>query len=160
MTTQQQIENLEKLRDELLLLVNTSIDSMMKQFSNADDISLELPLSSNSKVFKGKKPKAVIINNQEYTTSTWRKLVQAILKEVIKDEEKYQTLKNLIGRINGRYRAILSSNPDILNRPIPITDNIFIEGYYDTETMLNILKEHILQSINYDYSDVYIRYEL
>ncbi len=162
MTTQQQIERLEELRAELLLLIDTSIDSMMKQIAEVetDGVHIQLPLSSSSKVFKGRKPKAVIINNIEYPVKTWKKLVQAILKEVVTDEKYYQKLQNITDKVYGSKRVILSSDYDRLDRPIPITDNIFIEGYYDAEMLLDILKEKILKEIGFDCSDIYIRYEL
>lgn len=115
------------------------------------------PLTSNTSIFKGKKPTGVFFKNGiRHDIGTWKKVFELILKDCVSDKEKRDILLNLRGKISGRERVLLSSTSISMRRPLEIDKNLFVESHYDTESLLRILTTRILEPVGYDYSNIKI----
>lgn len=84
-------------------------------------------------------------------------MIAEILKDCNRDEIMHQRLKDLCDNAWGKNRAILASSPLQMNKPRQIDDNLYVETYYDTQEMLTVLKNRILDVIGYDYGDISIK---
>ena len=62
-------------------------------------------------------------------------------------------MKKLCGTFAGRKRLILSAEPEKLDKPLKIADNIYFESYFGTEYLLTMLFK-ILDLSEYDYHAV------
>ena len=102
---------------------------------------------------KGKKPIAVKMGDQRIITPTWKKVVENILKEVIKDEHMKKKVLSLRDILLGRVRTRISKYSDNMRSPIELCKELYIETHYDTETLMNFLLQ-ILTEIHYDYHHV------
>ena len=153
---------LKTLRENLLSIVNTSIDGLITRLENADEIETALsfeiiyPLSVNPHLFKGTKPITVLFGKERVAVKNWRSVCMEILQRCIVDPEKHSNLLYLRNKIHGRVRTILSDKPDGMNRPLKLENELYLETYFDTEWLIRILTNEILNTLRFDYSDISI----
>ena len=156
------ISDIRKKQDELIMMINGTFDSIIKEIQNIDfstvdeknEFELIFPIT-NTTGFKGKKVIAVILNGERVITPTWRKVVEFILKDAISDKSKLNKLNNLRDRLLGRVRTRVSSKKDEMRSPLKLKEDLFVEVHYDTETLMNFLLQ-ILDEIGYDYGAINI----
>lgn len=154
------INNIKEKQNEIIMIVNTLFDELIKEVSNIEveqregtnDFENILPLT-NTKIFKGKKPIAVIFGENRIITPTWKVVVETIFKEVLKEENMKEKLYSLSDKVLGRKRTRLSKSPDEMRKPLKLEKNLYIETHYDTETLMNLLLQ-ILNDISYNYNDI------
>ena len=148
-----------------LLLMRSKLDALilyMEQSTNGNGAptsnhELILPLAVDSSIFKGKKPVGIIFGETDREDiSTWKMAVKAIMKRCNADPEKHVALMNLRGRLAGRDRMFLFNAPDNMRSPYMISENLYMETHYDTETLLRILTTRILDVVGYDYRHISI----
>ena len=154
MNEQQKVEYLSRLRAELTFFVSAILDDAIRHLDDTNGVpsaGLTVPIVTHSAFFKGKKPAATVFpNGRTISTSTWKKVVQAVLDEALRDESRRQLLLSLRGRVMGRERVILDADPDNMDQPLKIGDGLYLESKYDTESLLYVLKERVLPPTGYD----------
>lgn len=154
------VNEIREKQNEIIMIVNTLFDELVNEISNIkveqnekiNNFENILPLS-NTKVFKGKKPIAVIFGENRIKTPTWKIVIETILKEVLKEENMKEKLYDLSDKLLGRKRTRLSESPEEMRKPLKLDDNLYIETHYDTETLMNLLLQ-ILNDISYNYKDI------
>lgn len=156
------LAQIEDFRAQLHQLVDSSMDTLISRLHLADAGDKELrhlPLTANSAFFKGQKAVSVVLpDGREVLTSTWKKVAEAIMQDCNADEERHQKLMFLRSRVNGNFRAILSSGPERLDVPLKIDEDLYLESKFDTGALLHVLKEKILKVVDYDCQGVTIKY--
>ena len=109
--------------------------------------------------FKGTKVMSVILpDGREIKTKTWRSAVEVILKDCAADPMMHEGLLYLCGRVNGNFRPLLSSRKSEMDVPIEIEDGLYFEGKLDTEQLLRVLVEKVLEPVGYDCSAVLLKH--
>ena len=142
------VEQIRKKQDEIILMVNSSFDEIIKEVSKMDHLpnkepneyELIYPLT-NTAGFKGKKVIGVIIGEERKIAPTWKKVVEIIA--------------NLCDKLLGRKRTRISSTDKDMKSPLKISENIYIETHYDTESLMKLLIQ-VLNEISYDYNNIKI----
>ena len=154
------INEIRENQNQLILMINTTFDELVKKVEKMqrgeenDEMEYEITYPiTNTSVFKGKKPIAVKIQNKRVITPTWKKVVETILKEVLEDEQMKNKIFGLRDVLLGRVRTRVSKKKNQMRSPLKLCDELYIETYYDTETLMNLLLE-ILDSISYDYNNI------
>lgn len=161
------IKELQNYRTQLIQEINLFFDGMiqnlrMEQTPNETVAEVReyesiYPLTAATGIFKGKKPTGVRFpDGTRIDVPTWKKVVEVILQRCNNVPAKHKELKNLCGKVSGRERVFLASQPDNMRSPIEVDDNIYVETHYDTETLLRILTTRILEPIQYDYTGITI----
>ena len=162
------IAQIEEIRQELHTIIDTKIDTFIKQYITGDDPAVTLEssttkqglLRSVSAIFKGTKPVSVMLpSGATVYTKTWKKVVTAILVDCNSDKDIHNSLLEMRGKIFGNFRTILSDGTSKLTAPIKIDEDLYFETKYDTETLLHVLKERVLDVVGYDYSTILIQYK-
>jgi len=156
------INEIRKKQDEIILMVNSSFEEIIRRVSELNeqdimeinDYEMSHPIT-NTAGFKGKKVIAVSLDERREVAPTWKKAVEKILKEVMKDDEMKKRIYNLRNKLLGRTRTRLSSTSDEMRSPLKLDENLYIETHYDTETLMKLLLQ-ILNEISYDYSKIKI----
>jgi len=155
------LAELEKARNNMLLYINTKFDALVSRVEsgepvegNPSDIDMLYPLCINPATFKGTKPTAVYFGNEMLCVKTWRAVYTLILQRCAAIPEKHDRLMSLRGRISGRDRLFLSGKPDGMNAPVKIAEELFAESYLDTEWLMRVLTDDILDAVGYDYSHI------
>ena len=156
------IEKIQKARQTLINIINENFDSMIlklkNQNSNDGVVNTEriIPLALDSVLLKGTKPIAVLFGEERIDTTTWKKVFTVILSRCNQCSQYHNTLMELRGRLAGQVRVFLSDTPDSMKRPVKIDEEMYAETHYGAETLMHILKNRILNPINYDYSNINI----
>ncbi len=161
------LKEIEVTRNRLINEINAEMDALAERAGKCrrgaeeqvTDVTFECrrPLSDNPAFFKGKKPVAVIFaDNKRVEVHTWKKVVEAIMRDCISDRRRKDMLFSMCGRIAGNTRVILSTDDSSMGSPLKIDENLYIESHYDAETMLKILTQRILNNVGYDYTGISI----
>lgn len=156
------VNEIREKQNQLIVMINTTFDEIIKQvetiktqgFDYEAEYESIYPLT-NTTGFKGKKPIAVKLGDNRIITPTWKKVVETILKEVLKDEKMKQEVFKLSDRLLGRVRKRVSTDSEGMRSPLEISKGLYIETHYDTETLINLLIQ-ILNEISYDYNNIRI----
>jgi hypothetical protein len=153
---------IEEARVQMLAAVNRSIDSLIARvksgepLTDADISTLETayPLGIDSALFKGTKPTAVYFGDEKVEVKTWRNVFVLVLQRCADIPTHRDRLMHLRNRIMGRSRIFLSDKPDGMDFPIQIADGIYAEMDFDTEWLIRVLTNEILDNAHYDYSHI------
>ena len=105
-------------------------------------------------LFIGKKPVAVILENEHIAVKTWREVYVRILTYCNQDTRYHERLLYLRGRVLGKVRVLLSDKPNGMTRPHKIDDALYCEVHYGSQTLMYILVNRILAPLGFDCSSV------
>lgn len=149
-------------RKDIIRLCNSMIEAAIKTLSTDNTTFLpfeaDIMLYGNYGFFKGKKPVAVLFSEEnEVPVQTWKHVVKAILAESVEHQDVREFVETYKDRIAGKSRVLLSSTPNSMDSPIEITDGLFFETKFDTETLLYSLCERVLVPSGYDITNIRIR---
>ena len=88
------IKEIREKQNQIITMINAAFDEIVtnieKQNLNINPYESIYESSypiTNVTGFKGRKPIAVIIDDNRIITPTWKRVVQSILQEVVKDQE-------------------------------------------------------------------------
>lgn len=161
------IKELEAIRKRMVQEINTEIDILIERVKSeglaTNEPAIEeayesiFPLTAGSKIFKGTKPTNIFFADKTRVhVSTWKHVVNEIMKQCLKNETYKNRLLELSGNISGKKRIMLAKTSDGMRSPLQLCDNLYMETHYDTETLLNVLTFRILDAIQYDYTSIQI----
>ena len=154
------LSQLENLRSELHSMVDARVDGCIQHVLHGGvlDIAPTMPLTASSVAFKGKKPESILFpDGREVKTPTWKAAVLAIMRDCNADANMHSQLMELRGKVLGRQRAILAASPEKMHAPLEIDEDIYMESYYDTGTLLYVLKNRVLDEVGYNYTGIHVR---
>lgn len=160
------IETVEKLRNQLHQDIDLKCDSIIERIRNGESlndsdnlIEKTMPLNSMSAFFKGKKITAVRFSDgREISVSKWKEAVQIILQDCNSDKAMHNALSDIRGKVYGKSRLLFADTPADMIAPIQIGDDMYLESKFDVESLLNVLKNRILDFVGYDYSGISIKF--
>ena len=154
------LSQLESLRSELHSMVDARVDGCIQHVLHGGvlDIAPTMPLTASSVAFKGKKPESILFpDGREVKTPTWKAAVLAIMQDCNEYPMMHTHLMELRGKVLGRQRAILAASPEKMHAPLEIDKDLYMESYYDTGTLLYVLKNRVLDEVGYNYSSIHVR---
>lgn len=152
-----EIQMIEKDRVRMHQLVDERYDELIDNIRNGKNLCVQrkLSLDSNPSVFKGKKPVSITLPDGETIPAlNWRSAVTAILKDCNADTEMHYRMMKLCGITAGRFRMLLSHDPSEMDVPLKIDDDLYFEGKFDTEYLIKMMTEKVLNQVGYDYSGI------
>lgn len=161
------ISKIEEFRQQMHEDIDKKCDSIIERIKNGESLKASdncceriMPLNSMSAFFKGKKITAVVFSDgREISVSKWKEAVQIILQDCNSDEIMHNTLTDISGKIYGKSRVLFSNTPVDMIAPIQIDDDMYLETKFDVESLLNVLKNRILDFVGYDYSGISIKFK-
>lgn len=161
------VEAIEMMRAELIKMVNERCDALIQVIQKGEcekipDLNvLEYGLAwSTPSILKGKKPLAVKFRDGDrIETNTWKKVAQTILEDCNSNQDMHERLMQLRGIITGKQRIILGKDSGVMDVPLKIDEELYFEAKFDTESLLNVLVQKILEPVGYDYNRAIIEYK-
>lgn len=163
------IQELQTLREDLIREIDEKIERTIEELRNGGaaattsrqapikEYESMYPLHVGTGIYKGKRPNGVIFpNGVRVESSTWKKVMEVILKDCCQDPQKRQALMDLRGKILGRNRVLVGSEAGKMRSPLKVDEALYVETHYDAETLLRILTTRILDAVGYDYSKIQI----
>ena len=154
------LSQLETLRIEMHRVVDERVDGSIHRIllGGVLNIAPTLPLTANSAIFKGEKPESILFpDGREIKTPTWKTAVLAIMQDCNEDPVMHAHLMGLRGKVLGRQRAILAASPEKMHAPLEIDKELEMESYYDTASLLYVLKNRVLDEVGYNYSGICVQ---
>ena len=156
------LSQLESLRSELHSMVDTRVDGCIHNILTGrvlEQALPTLPLTANPSVFKGEKPESILFpDGRKVKTPTWKTAVLAIMRDCNADANMHSQLMELRGKVLGRQRAILAASPEKMHAPLKVDKDLYMESYYDTGTLLYVLKNRVLDEVGYNYSGIRVQF--
>ena len=161
MKIEEMLAELESRRAVLHRYVDERMDQLAQKIKDGKPLSETpkiLPLASTPHHFKGKKPLAVIFpDGQRVEVKTWKALAAAILRDCIASPLLEKRMLSLRGKIMGKQRVLLGGSPKGMDAPLEISQDLYMEGKFDTESLLYVLTKRILDPVGYQYQDIFIQ---
>lgn len=143
-------EKIDRQYDQLVHRV--LMEGRQIQLSNDE---LFLSLASDPARFKGMKPTAILFPDGRIIAETkWRMVALEILRDCNREPAMHDRLMELRGSVFGRNRCVLSSNGRNMDVPLQIDNDLYFEGKFDTEFLLRMLRDNILDVVGYDYNRI------
>ena len=155
------LSQLEILRSELHSMVDARVDGCIQHIlrGGALNIAPTLPLTADPSVFKGERPESILFpDGREVKTPTWKTAVLAIMRDCNEAPAMHSQLMELRGKVLGRQRTILAASPEKMHAPLEIDKDLYMESYYDTGTLLYVLKNRVLDEVGYNYSGIRVQF--
>ena len=160
------IMQVEKVRREMHERIDREFDNFLlrldsgkpeESFSEPVSIQHTLPLHAPPSLFKGQKPVSIeFADGRTVDVPTWKKAVVTIMRECDSDPVMHDRLMSIREKVMGKQRTILSASPDGMDAPLKIGDELYMEGKYDTETLIHVTTNRILRAVGFDYSNINI----
>ena len=89
-----------------------------------------------------------------------KKAVKIILEECNRQPQMHERLMRISGIVSGRQRVILGKNPQEMDVPLEIDKGLYFEAKFDTEALIRMMCEKVLNPIGYDYTRITIQYAM
>ncbi len=161
------ISRIEKFRQQMHEDIDIKCDSIIERIKNGESLKVSdncneriMPLNSMSAFFKGKKITAIVFSDgRERSVSKWKEAVQIILQDCNSNEIMHNALIDICGKVYGKSRILFADTPADMIAPIQIDNDMYLETKFDVESLLNVLKNRILDFVGYDYSGISIKFK-
>ena len=158
----------EKCREQMHRVIDAQFDLVVRSLQAGDPLPLQetdaspreviLPLCLDLSHFKGRKPMAVIFPDGRRTeVKTWKAAVAAVLQDCANTAPCSERLMAIRGKVMGRDRVILAASPKGMDVPMEIGPELFVEGKFDTASLLYVLTKRILEPVGYSYHSINIQ---
>ncbi len=161
MSTEATLAEVEACRAAMHRIVDAQFDLVTHCLRSGGPLPKEravLPLSTLPAVFKGKKPTAVIFpNGREVKATNWRLAVTIVLQDCFNTPELRERLMSIRGKVFGRQRVLLGDTPSDMIAPLEISEGLYLESRFDTESLLYVLTRRVLAPVGYNYNEVLIQ---
>ena len=159
MNIEKVLAEIEGCRERMHRIVDEKFDMAVQGIITGKGMPDEaVALSAPPSHFKGTKPAAVIFpDGRRVGAATWRKAVTAILQDCMDTPVSGGRLMAIRGKVMGRQRVILGASPEGMDAPLEIGQDLFMEGKFDTGSLLYVLTKRVLEPAGYDYGRISIQ---
>jgi hypothetical protein len=149
-----EITEIKKALETLKNSINATFDNLILTLGGETSTDLQTeytyPLNTDTHIFVGKKPAAVLFGEERTDVKTWRGVCEVILTRCNQNAEHHETLMYLRNKAAGKCRVFISDKPDGMKRPLKIDEDIFCETHYGSATLMHILINRILAPVGFD----------
>lgn len=157
-----QLAEIERRRAKWHQMLDAKCDALILQLVGYTQVEGDqgrvMPLASPPMAFKGTKPAAVIFSGDwEVPVSTWRQAMRAVLLECAADPVRRERMLDMRCRVFGNFRSLLSETPDGMNAPLEICEGLYVEGKFDTQSLLQNITQKIFDRVGFDYRSIVVR---
>lgn len=163
MNKEKMIDMFEESRANMHRMIDEHYDELCSCIENGERITTvpakprSLHLTAPPSVFRGEKPATVTLTDGTIvSTPTWKSVAAAVLNDCNSDPQMHERLMQIRGSVAGRYRIILGDDPFQMQVPVKIDDDLYFEGKFDTEYLMKMMTEKVLNRIGYDYSGIVV----
>lgn len=151
------LAQIEQSRKQMHRNIDDQYDVLVRKILMEDRcIELEpdeqvLALVTDPARFKGTKPSHLLLpDGRTIPISKWKQTITELLADCNKDSVMHDRMMQLRDRVSGRLRSLLSASPDGMSVPIKIDEDLYLEGKLDTEFLLKIVRDQILDPVGYE----------
>nr|WP_296480797.1 hypothetical protein [uncultured Acetatifactor sp.] len=117
-----------------------------------------ITLYGDISTLRGTKPTLVKYGNDTIPVSSWKRAFAAVLDICNRQEHYHEALLSARNETMGRSRKVIADSPQGMLSPLKIDDSLYIETNFSTEALLKLLRDRILNRIDFDSRSIVFEY--
>ena len=162
------LARLNALRTSLIREINRQINGIIRDGSTdtphrstpvvretsgqmvASGEAMGIALYGDISTLRGTKPTLVRYGDEVIPVTSWKRAFVAVLDVCNRQEHYHEALLAIRNETLGRSRKVIADSPQGMLSPLKVDDNLYIETNFSTEALLKLLRDRILNRIDFD----------
>lgn len=107
---------------------------------------------------RGTKPTLVRYGDDTIPVTSWKRAFAAVLDICNRQEHYHEALLAIRNETLGRSRKVIADSPQGMLSPLKVDDNLYVETNFSTEALLKLLRDRILNRIDFDSRSITFEY--
>lgn len=124
----------------------------------ASEETASITLYEDISILRGTKPTLVKYGDNTIPVSSWKRAFAAVLDICNRQEHYHEALLAARNETMGRSRKVIADSPQGMLSPLKIDDSLYIETNFSTEALLKLLRDRILNRIDFDSRSIVFEY--
>lgn len=124
----------------------------------ASEGAMRIGLHGDISTLRGTKPTLVKYGDSTIPVSSWKRAFAAVLDICNRQEHYHEALLSARNETMGRSRKVIADSPQGMLSPLKIDDSLYIETNFSTEALLKLLRDRILNRIDFDSRSISFEY--
>ena len=120
--------------------------------------TMGIALYGDISTLRGTKPTLVRYGDEVIPVTSWKRAFAAVLDICNREEHYHEALLAIRNETLGRSRKVIADSPQGMLSPLKVDDNLYIETNFSTEALLKLLRDRILNRIDFDSRNITFEY--
>lgn len=120
--------------------------------------TMSIALHGDINTLRGTKPAFVKYGDEVIPVTSWKRAFAAVLDICNRQEHYHEALLAIRNETLGRSRKVIADSPQGMLSPLKVDDNLYIETNFSTEALLKLLRDRILNRIDFDSRNITFEY--
>lgn len=120
--------------------------------------TMSIALYGDVSTLRGTKPTLVRYGDDAVPVTSWKQAFAAVLDICNRQEHYHEALLAIRNETLGRSRKVIADSPQGMLSPLKVDDSLYIETNFSTEALLKLLRDRILNRIDFDSRSITFEY--
>ncbi len=120
--------------------------------------TMSIALCGDVSTLRGTKPTLVRYGDDTIPVTSWKRAFAAVLDICNRQEHYHEALLTICNETLGRSRKVIADSPQGMLSPLKVDDNLYVETNFSTEALLKLLRDRILNRIDFDSRSITFEY--
>ena len=120
--------------------------------------TMGIALYGDVSTLRGTKPTLVRYGDEVIPVTSWKRAFAAVLDICNRQEHYHEALLTICNETLGRSRKVIADSPQGMLSPLKVDDNLYVETNFSTEALLKLLRDRILNRIDFDSRSITFEY--
>lgn len=120
--------------------------------------TMSIALYGDVSTLRGTKPTLVRYGDDAVPVTSWKQAFAAVLDICNRQEHYHEALLAIRNETLGRSRKVIADSPQGMLSPLKVDDNLYVETNFSTEALLKLLRDRILNRIDFDSRSITFEY--
>lgn len=120
--------------------------------------TMSIALYGDISILRGTKPTLVRYGDDAIPVISWKRAFAAVLDICNRQEHYHEALLAIRNETLGRSRKVIADSPQGMLSPLKVDDNLYVETNFSTEALLKLLRDRILNRIDFDSGSITFEY--
>lgn len=120
--------------------------------------TMGIALYGDISTLRGTKPTLVRYGDDTIPVTSWKRAFAAVLDICNRQEHYHEALLAIRNETLGRSRKVIADSPQGMLSPLKVDDNLYVETNFSTEALLKLLRDRILNRIDFDSRSITFEY--
>lgn len=124
----------------------------------ASEGTMSIGLHGDINTLRGTKPTLVKCDGDAIPVNSWKQAFAAVLEICNRQEHYHEALLAARNGTMGRSRKVIADSPQGMLSPLKVDDSLYVETNFSTEALLKLLRDRILNRIDFDSYSISFEY--
>lgn len=120
--------------------------------------TMSIALCGDVSTLRGTKPTLLRHGDDAIPVTSWKQVFAAVLDICNRQEHYHEALLATRNETLGRSRKVIADSPQGMLSPLKVDDNLYVETNFSTEALLKLLRDRILNRIDFDSRSIAFEY--